>query len=215
MNDDIQCWPVQREICADLGYDRHGLKGWTAELVSAGYLSAVKELGRRNITYTLRCGDRHSYTYLPDWDTRKDFVTPVTPAVANENIGAEIHTSIGAEIHTSSNLTQVTSQGKGKGTFSRKRLLSLQSKRKLRSLEGKVITEIPFEVPRDYEQFCLDLVEFVPEDFHEFAEQFFFEKERNGWTANNGQPICYWRRTLVGYIATICNCEKSEIAVIE
>jgi hypothetical protein len=202
-NAQSQCWPTQRQIFAAIGCDGHSLKDWNEQLHEAGYLTFKKEPGRRNYTYTLRVGDKRSYDFLPDWDRRKNPVTPVTP---DGNIVVENRNDTVVENHNSTFSMQLSPHGKGKGTFRR-------SRKRLLSLKGEVINEISFEVP-DRMQFSLAVPEFVAEDYYEFAEQFFFEKERNGWTAN-GKPICYWRQTLVGFIAKICNCEQSEIAVIE
>ena len=210
-----QCFPTQRQIASDIGCKTDFVKKWNEQLCDAGYLTYEKEPGRRNFTYTVRTGDRHSFNYLPDWHKLKSgLVTPVKP---ESIIVPQKGDSIVPQKGDSTFSMQPSPLGKGKGTFSRKRkrLLSL-NKRKLISFEGKVIKEIPFDVPRNYEQFCLDVDEFIPTEFFEAAESFYFEKEHNGWMAG-GQRIKFWRKCLVGYIATVMpgHYERDEIAAIE
>lgn len=54
------CWPGQRTIAEDMGCITHSIKGWTNELVEAGWVSIFQKKKGGRITYTLLDGAGNS-----------------------------------------------------------------------------------------------------------------------------------------------------------
>jgi hypothetical protein len=70
MNNELKCWPTQREIATDLRCKPHSLKDWLSQLVSGSYLSIEKYGAHHNFRYTVLWGDGNSA--LPKWATRNE-----------------------------------------------------------------------------------------------------------------------------------------------
>lgn len=75
-NPRAEAWPAQRTIARKIGCKPHSLKGWTRELVEAGYLAMDYRGPKRHLLYRLLSGHRTGQPLAPPASSNQASVAP-------------------------------------------------------------------------------------------------------------------------------------------